>query len=99
MVLTRALISTVVIAIGVFYQLALQPILYNRFGIGRPVEAINNGNCEIIKELEGCEGEFRWKSLIMNVHLIEHFLLLFYNRCMVSSTIWIALFGLLDCKE
>jgi hypothetical protein len=57
MVLARALISTIVIAIGVFYQLALQPILYNRFGIGRSVESINNDRCEIIKELEACEGE------------------------------------------
>ena len=57
MVLTRALISTVVIAIGVFYQLALQPILFNRLGVGRPVEAINNEDCEIIKELEACEGK------------------------------------------
>lgn len=50
------ILASLVVAVGVLYQFALQPVLYHRLGVGRPVELINNQNCELIKELQSCEG-------------------------------------------
>lgn len=76
------ILGLLTLALGVLFQVSIYPKLHYSFGIGRAVVPRNNDNCQIIPELEACEGT-------MTTPIAAERQLKSHCRYMVPPTFWL----------